>query len=502
MLRSGVQIPEVAITIMITNRALIIGIIFCVLIGLGEPFTVLHIHGSALCADYSTGAAVFLFFILVGLINKFNRKFLKRFYLQPSELITIYIMMIVACAIPSWGFTMNLIGLLGGIFYYATETNEWSTLIHPHLPKHLFPKKFETIWYLFEGIPKNKPIPWSDWIKPLSNWFFFIITFYILSICLMVFLRKQWVEKERISYPLTELPQSLVDEKRDILKSKIFWVGFFIPFFINGLKGLNKLNPIFPPVITSKTIPIFNNTFSLRLVLWFEVVGLAYFMATDVLLSVWLFAFLFSIETGFLNRIGFSIGPVLPFSDPAPQVVAFQSFGALIVLGISSLFLARDHLKYIFLCAIGKAKEKEEEILPYSFSFWLFIICVFWIYKTGLKFIPSLFFIIIAIFIFLGITRIIAQTGLAYYRAPIIPAVGVLYTFGSKNLASSGLTSLGMTFSWATDIRTLVMASTANGLKLATFFKINKIKLFWAILLSIIVTLISSAWCTLFLAYK
>ena len=33
-------------------------------------------------------------------------------------------MMIVACAIPSWGFTMNLIGLLGGIFYYATPVNQ------------------------------------------------------------------------------------------------------------------------------------------------------------------------------------------------------------------------------------------------------------------------------------------------------------------------------------------------------------------------------------------
>lgn len=491
---------------MITNKAIITGLILCIFIGIGEPFTVLHIHGSPLAADFSTGAAVFLFFILVGLINKFNKVVFKKFYLNQSELITIYIMMIVSCAIPSWGFVMNLIGLTGGIFYYATETNEWSTLIHPYLPKHLFPQRYETLWYLFEGLPKNMKIPWYDWIKPLSNWFFFIIIFYILSICLMIFLRKQWVEKERITYPLTELPVSLVDEKMNILKSKIFWFGFLFPFIFYSFKGLNKINPAFPSIVFSKIIPIFNRTFTLKLVLWFEVVGLAYFMATDVLLSVWLFAFLFSLETGFLNRIGFSIGPILPFSDPAPQVVAFQSLGALLTLSISSLFLARNHIKHIFLCAIGKRKDKEEEILPYSVSFWLFVVCffisVFWIYKTGLKFVPSLLFIIIAILIFLGITRIIAQAGLAYYRAPVIPAVPVLYTFGSNNLGSSGLASLGMTFSWATDIRTLVMASTANGLKLATSFRINTTKLFFAIVLSILVTLISSTWCTLFLAYK
>ncbi|MGC8976726.1 MAG: DUF6785 family protein [Candidatus Ratteibacteria bacterium] len=387
---------------MVSLRAILIGCFFCILIGLAEPFTVLHIHGSPLAADFSTGAAVFLFFILVGFINRFNRVVFKKFYLNQKELITIYIMMIVSCAIPSWGFVMNLIGLLGGIFYYATETNEWATLIHPYLPKHLFPSRYDTLLYLFEGIPKNIKIPWNDWVKPLSNWFFFIILFYIMSICLIVFLRKQWVERERISYPLTELPKALIDEKRNILKSKIFWFGFLIPFILYSFKGLNKINPAIPSLIFSKWIPIFNRTFSLRLTLWFEVVGLAYFMATDVLLSVWLFAFLFSIETGFLNRIGFSIGPILPFSDPAPQVVAFQSLGALLVLSISCLFLARHQFKHIFLCAIGKRKENEEEILPYSIAFWLFVICfitsVFWIYKTGLKFIPSLFFIIMTIF--------------------------------------------------------------------------------------------------------
>ena len=60
-----------------------------------------------------------------------------------------------------------------------------------------------------------------------------------------------------------------------------------------------------------------------------------------------LFAFLFVIETGFLRRIGYSIGPVLPFSDPAPQVVAFQSLGALIVLSVMSLWTARSHLKTV-----------------------------------------------------------------------------------------------------------------------------------------------------------
>lgn len=490
----------------ITLRSIIIGLILSGIIGAGEPFTVLYIHGSPMAADYSTGAAIFLLFIIILFFNLILKRIFKKIYLSPVELVTIYIMMIVACAIPSWGFTMNLIGLLGGIYYYATETNEWGKIIHPYLPKHLFPQNKDAIWYLFEGLPKGMKIPWNAWVKPLLNWFFFIIVFYFLSICLMVMLRKQWVEREKIAYPLTELPKELAKEKEPLFKSKLMWIGFLIPFLIYSLKGLSILFPVIPCPVLSRTFPIFNRTFAIRLNLFFEVIGLAYFMPLDVLLSVWLFAFLFVLETGFLRRIGFSIGPVLPFSDPAGQEVAFQSLGALIILSLMSLWVGRNHLKNVFFNAIGKRNENENEILPYSASFWGFIISflisIWWINKTGLKIIPSIFFIIAVILIFLGITRIIAQTGLAYYRAPVTPASFTLYTFGSEYIGYNGAGALGMTFSWATDIRTMVMTSTANGLKLSTEFKINTIKLFWAIIGSIIITLITSSWATLFLGYK
>lgn len=494
---------------MVTIRAIVIGAICSFLIGAGEPFTVLHIWASPLCADYSTGGAVFLFFILVFLINTFLKKFLPRFSLKPSELITVYIMMIVACAIPSWGFTMNLIGLLGGIFYYATPVNRWEEIIHPHLPKHLFPQNRDAIWAIYEGLPKGAKIPWNVWVQPLTNWFLFIIAFYFMSICLMVMLRRQWVEKERLTYPLTELPSAMVKEETPLYRNKLMWAGFLFPFILYSLKGLNKFFPFIPAPVFYFKFPIFNRAFSVTLRIFFEVIGLAYFMSTDVLLSVWLFALIFIIETGFLNRIGFSIGPVQPFSDPAPQIVALQSLGAVIVLSISCIWFARKHLKNVVLRAIGKQNSENndsDEILSYKTSFWGFIIAlifvIWWINRTGLRIIPSIFFTLITLIIFLGLTRIIAQAGLAYYRAPVIPAVPTLDLFGSKYLGPSGLVGLGMTFSWATDIRTLVMTSTANGLKLSTMFKINCRRLFAGIMIAIVISLVSSAWITILLGYK
>ncbi|MCS7181114.1 MAG: hypothetical protein NZ891_07185, partial [bacterium] len=484
----------------------IVGTICSVLIGIIEPVDVLYIHGSAMAADYSTGWAIFFFFILVFFINQLNKKFIKKLYLTPPELITVYIMMIVACAIPSWGFVMNLIGLLGGIFYYATPTNRWEELIHPHLPKHLFPKDYNTIWYLYEGLPKGMKIPWSQWITPLFHWYSFIIIFYLLTIFLIIMLSKQWIEKERLIYPLTELPSEMVNQEKPIYKNKLFYIGLLIPFIFYSLNGISKLFPVFKAPLLSKWVPIFRYSTALVLSVRFEVIGLAFLMPKDVLLSVWLFAFLFILETGFFKMTGYSMGQILPYSDPACQEVAFQSFGALIVLSLSCIWIARRHLKEIFLISTGKIRTLDEDHILYKISFWGFIICfifvVWWISRLGLKFIVSLYFVIITILIFLGLTRIISQAGLAYYRAPIIPSAVTFYTFGSQFIGNKGLVSLGLSFPWAADVRTLVMASTSNGLKLANTFKLNLKKLLLAIFLSIIFTLLSSTIMVLILAYK
>jgi len=62
--------------------------------------------------------------------------------------------MIVAAAIPSWAFVMNLIPLLGGSCYYATPENNWADYILPGLPDWLVLTDEMAIRKLFEGVPQ------------------------------------------------------------------------------------------------------------------------------------------------------------------------------------------------------------------------------------------------------------------------------------------------------------------------------------------------------------
>lgn len=119
---------------------------------------------------------------------------------------------VVASAIPTWGFTANLIALLPSVFYYATPENEWAQLLHPHVTEWLVPQDPEAIRYFFEGLPAGQPIPWSAWMTPLLAWVSFILSIYLMMITTMIIMRRHWVEHDRLTFPLLQLPMDMAEE--------------------------------------------------------------------------------------------------------------------------------------------------------------------------------------------------------------------------------------------------------------------------------------------------
>jgi len=63
------------------------------------------------------------------------------------------------------------------------------------------------------------------------------------------------------------------------------------------------------------------------------------------------------------------------------------------------------------------------------------------------------------------------------------------------------MTSLALTYVWTSDIRTFVMASAANSLKLADVIRTKQQRLFWGFVLAIIAALATSMWLTMTRAY-
>ena len=66
----------------------------------------------------------------------------------------------------------------------------------------------------------------------------------------------------------------------------------------------------------------------------------------------------------------------------------------------------------------------------------------------------------------------------------MLPQPFTVYTLGSEAVGWKGLASLSMSYSWAAEMRTTVMASAANAVKLTDGRQLRHTRLFWTMALA------------------
>jgi hypothetical protein len=284
-------------------------------------------------------------------------------------------------------------------------------------------------WF-FEGLPRGASVPWNFWVVPVFWWMSVIAAFYGCCLFLMVILRKQWIEHERIDYPLMEMPLAVMeDDNREgffpipIMYSPLFWAGFCLTFFIILWNVISYFSPTFPTIPWRFTDIKFGREFpAIATRLYLMVVGFGYFINLDISLSLWVFNVLTNLENGFFNRFGFKAGTDEEYST-GPLAMGAQSMGAFIVVVLVGFWMARNHLRGVYRKAFynDSSVDDSDEIVSYRTAVFGLIACsaylVVWHLATGMefKFIP--FFLFGALVMYLGITRVIAETGLISIRA-------------------------------------------------------------------------------------
>ena len=317
------------------------------------------IKGTVLAHNFSTPVALFIFFVLVLFLNPLLRLFHRGLALSRGELAVVYIMAMVATSIPTIGFTEYVLPITTGLYYFATPENNWADLIHPHVPEWIVPQNPDAIRYFYEGLPEGRPLPWDAWVEPLAYWCLFILAFYWVSICAMVIVRRQWMESEKLLYPLAEVPLEMIqDDGRRTLLAPFFsntamWLGFAIPFLIGLINALHSYYEFVPRITTSTDFHLFRGTTYLRLDMNLALIGFAYLLSRDVALGFWFFFLLSSLQRGVFNVLGiYSTEDLSRFANLVGPHMAHQAMGAMIVLVLSGLWMGRGHLCAVFSKAL------------------------------------------------------------------------------------------------------------------------------------------------------
>ncbi len=496
-----------------TFRAILTGSVLSVLLACGAPYGNMVIRGSYMALDFSTPGAIFLLFLLVGPLNFIARRIHHRLALRRGELLVVYAMLITASAIPTMGLSEYLVTMITSLQYYATPENEWAQLIRPHVPEWIVPQSVTAIRWFYEGLPAGAPLPWRVWVAPLFYWAILVSSLYLVMISSMVILRRQWVEYERLIFPIVQVPLEMVQSgrhgARPFLRNPTMWAGFALPAIVTSISALHAYYNFIPAVQQLTTIPLFGNLINLIIRLSFPMVGFSFLINLDIAFSLWFFNLVAALMQGGMALLGIASEQKLGIYGAAPKpILAHQGQGALLVLVLFGLWLARGHLRQVWRKAVhgDRRVDDSHEIMSYRAAVFClaggYVTLAGWLTMSGLDLWAAIAMLTLALLIFVGLTRVVAESGVAAAVSPLIAATALVSATGSEVLGSSGLVGLAYAHVWSADIRTFVMASCAHSLKLSEHMGRNVRPLFWVLLLAILLSLVSSICMILYLAYE
>jgi len=511
--------PSAVDSSVFTPRALVLGCLFSFFVAAGDAYGTLYLQGSFMALGTSTVGAVFLLFLLASTVNPLARRVHWRLGLRRGELLLIYIMMVMASPLPTL-FVARFLTQLTDPFYYATPENEWENLIHPYLPDWMMPNNPAILDPFYQGMGQGRSIPWEAWLPTLWLWTPFIWALFLVMIATMVILRKQWIENERLIYPLVQVPLAMAETGSargglsPLFKNPVMWVGFAIPATWGTMHGLYNYFPdLFVLAqdvdMVHLIVPLFRGTSELQFKFRFNILGFFYFLKTEIAFSLWFFNLFANALRGVFGVLGVTSSEVLRGGHAVfNPILAHQSMGGMLVLFLGGLWTARRHLKDVFRKAfLGDPQvDDSREILSYRTAVGILIggtaLMVVWLWLAGMPVWVSLSLFFLSATVIVGYTRVVAESGLSDGSPPVGPAGILVSAVGSSVIGTQGLVILATTYFWVNNVRSFVMTSCANGLRLGEELKGRKQYLFWALILALAVGLVGSSWAIMTLCHK
>jgi len=501
----------------VSARAVAVGLGLSAFMAVAIPYGDMIIKGSQMGVWNTNPGSIFLFFVLVGVANVAAQWAHPSLALDRSELAVVYIMLLVANTLPARGFVALIMPVATGATYYASPENDWATRVIPYLPEWATVQDAQVVQDYYEGVGhQGTGVPWEAWVQPLFAWLLFGLALYLTFISISVILRKQWVERERLVFPMMQLPIHMLEGHGSstippFFKNYMLWLGFAIPFAINNVNALHDYFHYIPGIsLAFGSAPLFRNSITVAFTLSFTVLGFSYLISRNIAAGLLFFHLLNVVQQGMFRMLGVQIdaGPVGAFGHYAQAIVIYQAMGAMVVMVLIGFWHGRHHVGEVVRKALSGAPEVDDsdEMMSYRQAVLGLVLGLAvmsgWLWQAGLPLwiVPILLFFCFVLF--LTISRVVVEGGVAVMYPPITGPDFTAAAVGTSLLGPRGGAAVAMTYVWGTDTLLLLMTSVISGLKVADRFIRRKRRLFWAIAATIVVTVVVSTWLRLETGYE
>ena len=510
----------------ITLRSIAIGCLMAVVIGLFEPYLTIYLASSYLFTDYHSGGASFLIAVIFLLLNALPmgvahlviwlggpdyRGAVRRFSLSTQELLFVTALMIVSGSIVTSGGVVHLVPMMSSAHYFATPDSGWQENLVPHLKSWMSPldPNGETVaierWWT--GLTGGQTIPWQPWVGPVLLWGLYLMAVFACLGAIMVIMRKQWMEREHLSYPIVQIPAEFCSAlnnpsgENSIFRSKAFWVGLITTLVLHSFIGLRFYLFGKTGRLRIDHTVVFAEGYQLRFWVEIAVIGLVFMIPNRIAFSVWFLTLTSWLLQRTIEARGWGMQARMGAGGPAE--LQHMVLGAMLVFVGAGLWYARGHLKQAVRCALGRGDPDYDSSEPLSYR-WAFItmfvsgiVMVVWLMYSGLRLPVALLFVLLFLALYYTMARIIAQVGLPSLSSIVSVGPYVNSVIGTANLRHEQAAALGYQF-WNADVRQTPAVGMSEGMYLPR----NRRGLFGGMMLVLVITYLVGCACVIWTGYR
>lgn len=446
------------------------------------------------------------------LFNPLTFWFWRPATLRPAELAVAVTLMLVACSIPGRGLMEQFTTTLAMPMHWNRMEPGWQRIgLLDYVPAQMFPADKqndpEVIGAFVVGSGQRKhwnprywipigDVPWEAWRRPMRTWVPLLVLCATAVMCLALIVHRQWSRHEHLPYPIAAFTASLMDRERHrvlgpLFRSSGFWIGLAL---VGGMRIWNGLYVWFEDWLT----PIQTRFNLLPLIkLWPEVaeapwgrsllhpivypivVGFSYFLASEVAFSVGISQFLYVPLAALL--VGYGVD--LSTSYMAGGAMGWQRAGAYVAFAIIILYIGRHY--YIQVLSSALSGRTREAVPPHAawacrILMLALVLMVVMMTRLGLDWPIAVLTVGLIMIMFLGVSRITAETGLFFIHPRWQPLGVCLGLFGAYALGPQELVIVGLLCAvLCLDPSQALMPYFVNALRMCEILKVKVAHVAW-----------------------
>jgi hypothetical protein len=475
-----------------------------------------------ICSTISLFFNVVFILCFVALGNAAVRRVRPHWALGRIELIIVYVMLTTGTSLAGLDGMQVLLPAMTHGFWFATPENRWDQLF-ANAPQWLVVSDLDVLYGFYNGT-STLYRDWivRAWLVPVLCWTGFIFVLLFVLVCLSVIVRSQWSDRERLSFPIIQLPLALTDPDTRLWRNAFLWIGFAAAGAVDLVNGLHYMYPTIPYLSIAPTLDSWGSNDLMRYITdmpwagvgWLPVtfypavIGICFLLPLDLLFACvffffwWKAMFILAAATGVSQGYAEASKHVFPYQDQ-------QLFGGYLAIAIGPLLVGKGYFRQVWRRILGRPSEVDDSREGMSYRAAaigtvlgigaLSVFCSYAGLSPGLSVLFFLIFYVVAI----AVARVRAEFGSPVHDFHLAgPSYMITSVGGTMNLRNQDLTALGLLWWFNRAYRSHPIGNSIEGIQMAAQTRSSARAVVWALLLASVLGALAVFWGYLHYGYS